>query len=233
MNVSGKMNRQPFNYLILLLLIPLTIYIGLTFFEDRSYIFISFVIVLLALLPFLMSFESKEANTRYMVIIAVLVAMSVVGRFLFAAIPAFKPVTAIVVISAMFFGAEAGFLVGALSAIISNIYFGQGPWTPFQMFSWGMIGFIAGLPKVRQLLKTNRFMLVLYGIFAGIIYSLMMDIWTVLSLDNMFNLKRYLTAISIATPFMITYAISNVIFLLLIIKPIGEKLDRIKLKYGI
>ena len=180
-----------------------------------------------------MSFENKEANTRYMVIIAVLVALSVVGRFLFAAIPAFKPVTAVVVISAIFFGAEAGFLVGALSAIISNIYFGQGPWTPFQMFSWGMIGFIAGLPKVRDILKKNRLMLLLYGIFAGVVYSLMMDVWTVLSLDNVFNLKRYLTAITVATPFMITYAVSNVIFLLLIMKPIGEKLNRIKIKYGI
>lgn len=227
------MNKQILNYFILLLLVPLTIYIGVTFFEDRSYVFISFILIILVLIPFLMSFENKEANTRYMVIIAVLVALSVVGRFLFAAIPAFKPVTAIVVISAIFFGAEAGFLVGALSAIISNIYFGQGPWTPFQMFSWGMIGFIAGLPKISHLLKTNRFVLALYGIFAGVIYSLMMDIWTVLSVDNLFNLKRYLTVVTVSSPFMITYAVSNVIFLLLIIKPIGEKLDRIKIKYGI
>ena len=233
MSVNVNMNKQILNYFIVLLLVPLTIYIGVTFFEDRSYVFISFILVILASIPFLMSFENKEANTRYMVIIAVLVALSVVGRFLLAAIPAFKPVTAVVVISAIFFGAEAGFLVGALSAIISNIYFGQGPWTPFQMFSWGMIGFIAGLPKVRDILKKNRLMLLLYGIFAGVVYSLMMDVWTVLSLDNAFNLKRYLTAITVATPFMITYAVSNVIFLLLIMKPIGEKLNRIKIKYGI
>jgi len=227
------MNKQMLNYIILLLLVPLTIFVGVTIFDDRSYVFISFMLVILALIPFLMSFENKEANTRYMIIIAILVALSVVGRFLFAAIPAFKPVTAIVVIAAIFFGAEAGFLVGALSAIISNIYFGQGPWTPFQMFSWGMIGFIAGLPKMRQYLRKNRVILLLYGIFAGVIYSLMMDVWSVLSIDNVFNFKRYLTAITISTPFMMIYAVSNVIFLLLIIKPIGEKLDRIKMKYGI
>src|SRR5699024_3428936 len=227
------MNKQILNYIILLLLVPLTIFVGVTIFDDRSYVFISFMLVILALIPFLMSFENKEANTRYMIIIAILVALSVVGRFLFAAIPAFKPVTAIVVIAAIFFGAEAGFLVGALSAIISNIYFGQGPWTPFQMFSWGMIGFIAGLPKMRQYLRKNRVILLLYGIFAGVIYSLMMDVWSVLSIDNVFNFKRYLTAITISTPFMMIYAVSNVIFLLLIIKPIGEKLDRIKMKYGI
>lgn len=227
------MNKQILSYFILLLLVPLTVMVGVTFFEDRSYVFISFIIVILVSIPFFISFENKPTSTRYMVVIAVLVALSVVGRFLFAAIPAFKPVTAIVIISAVFFGAEAGFLVGALSAIISNIYFGQGPWTPFQMLSWGMIGFIAGLPKFSQLLKKNKWMLVLYGIFSGIIYSLMMDVWTVVSLENAFNFKRYLTAITLATPFMITYAISNVVFLLLIIKPIGEKLDRIKIKYGI
>src|SRR5699024_4394169 len=132
-------------------------------------------------------------NTRRMVILAVLVAISVVGRFIFAALPAFKPVTAIVVISAIFFGAEAGFLVGALSALISNIYFGQGPWTPFQMFSWGLIGFIAGLPYFRNKLKNNKVYLVLYGIIAGVAYSLIMDVWTVMSLDNTFTIKRYFT----------------------------------------
>lgn len=226
--MKGKLS-----YLILLLFVPLTVYLGVTLFADRSYVFISFILVILSLIPFFISFERKESSTRYIVVIAVLVALSVVGRFLFAAIPAFKPVTAVVIIAAVFFGAEAGFLVGALSAIISNIYFGQGPWTPFQMMSWGMIGFIAGLPWMRTQLKDNKIMLVLYGVFAGIIYSLMMDVWTVISLDGVFNLKRYLAAISLATPFMITYAISNVIFLLLLMKPIGEKLERIKTKYGL
>ncbi len=226
--MKGKLS-----YLILLLFVPLTVYLGVTLFADRSYVFISFILVILSLIPFFISFERKESSTRYIVVIAVLVALSVVGRFLFAAIPAFKPVTAVVIIAAVFFGAEAGFLVGALSAIISNIYFGQGPWTPFQMMSWGMIGFIAGLPWMRAQLKDNKIMLVLYGVFAGIIYSLMMDVWTVISLDGVFNLKRYLAAISLATPFMITYAISNVIFLLLLMKPIGEKLERIKTKYGL
>lgn len=225
--------KKNLSYLILLLLIPLTIYLGVTVFSDRSYVFISFILLILSFIPFFISFEEKESSTRYIVVISVLVALSVVGRFLFAAVPAFKPVTAVVIIAAVFFGAEAGFLVGALSAIISNIYFGQGPWTPFQMMSWGMIGFLAGLPWMRKQLKNNKVMLVLYGIFAGVIYSLMMDVWTVLSLDGVFNFKRYLVAISLATPFMITYAVSNVVFLLLMMKPIGEKLERIKTKYGL
>ena len=221
------------NYSLLLLIIPITIWLGITLFADRSYVFISLVIVLLTLLPFFITFEKRQTSTRLLVVLAVLVALSVVGRFLFAAIPGFKPVTAIVILSAIYFGAEAGFLVGALTALISNIYFGQGPWTPFQMFAWGIIGFSAGLPLIRRLLVNSKLALLLIGMFSGIFFSLLMDIWTVLSIDGTFNWKRYVTAVGLSVPFMITYAISNVIFLFLTIKPIGEKLARIKMKYGI
>lgn len=167
-----------------------------------------------------------------MVVIAVMIALSVVGRFLFLAVPGFKPVTAIVIITAVYFGAEAGFLVGALTALISNMYFGQGPWTPFQMFSWGVIGLLAGLPYIRTYLLQNKGLIMLFGIFAGVLFSLLMDVWTVLSIDGVFNIKRYITMVGLSIPFMVTYAVSNVIFLLLTIKPIGDKLARIKLKYG-
>jgi len=226
------MKKQWINYLILILLIPVTILIGELFFEQRSYVFISFMIVVLSLITFFLSYEKRELNTRYMVVIAVMIALSVVGRFLFLAVPGFKPVTAIVILTAVYFGAEAGFLVGALTALISNMYFGQGPWTPFQMFSWGVIGLIAGLPYIRTYLLQNKGLIMLFGIFAGVLFSLLMDIWTVLSIDGVFNIKRYVTMVSLSIPFMVTYAVSNVIFLLLTIKPIGQKLERIKLKYG-
>lgn len=227
------MKKQWINYVILLLLIPISIWIGITMFDDRKYVFISFVIVLLTIIPFLLTFEKKDASIRYLVVIAVMTALSVVGRFLFAAIPGFKPVTAIVILTAAYFGAEAGFLVGALTALISNIYFGHGPWTPFQMFAWGMIGFITGLPYIRNMLINNKIILVLFGLFAGVFFSLLMDVWTVLSIDGLFNVKRYITVVGLSVPFMVTYAVSNVIFLLVTVKPIGDKLERIKTKYGI
>lgn len=221
------------SYLILILLIPLTVWIGVTFFEDRKYVFISFVIVLLTLIPFFLTYERRQSSTRLMVILAILIALASVSRVLFAPIPGFKPVSAIVILTAIYFRAEAGFLVGSLTALISNIYFGQGPWTPFQMFSWGMIGLMAGLPFIRHALIRSRVILILYGLFTGVFFSLLMDIWTVISIDGMFNFKRYIAAVSLSIPFMVTYAVSNVIFLLLTIKPIGEKLERVKMKYGI
>lgn len=227
------MKKQWISYLCLVLLVPIAILVGVVFFEDRSYIFISFIIVIFASVAFFIYYESNEVNSRTLVILAILIALSVIGRFIFAAVPGFKPVTAIVVIAAIFFGSEMGFLVGALSALISNFYFGQGPWTPFQMFSWGMIGLIAGLPFIRTYLQNSKLLLSLFGIFAGIIYSLLMDIWTVMSFDGEFNLQRYIAAVSLSLPFMGMYALSNVIFLLLTIKPIGEKLKRLQIKYGL
>lgn len=227
------MNKQLINYAILVLLVPIVIWLGVTVFDDRKYVFISTVIVVLTMIPFLLTFEKKDASTRYMAIIAVMTALSVAGRFLFAAIPGFKPVTAIVILAAVYFGAEAGFLVGALTAFISNIYFGHGPWTPFQMFAWGLTGFIVGLPFIRAMLRKNKLILVISGLFAGVFFSLVMDIWTVISIDGIFNVTRYITAVGLSLPFMITYAVSNVIFLLLTVKPVGDRLDRIKKKYGI
>ena len=163
--------------------------------------------------------------------IAVMTALSVAGRFLFAALPGFKPVTAMVVITAMYFGSEAGFMTGALSAVISNFYFGQGPWTPFQMFSWGIIGLLAGLFARR--LRQSRIWLSAFGVLAGVLYSLLMDIWTVFWADGYFNLTRYIAAVGSAAWFTAVYAVSNVIFLMLFAKPIGKILDRISVKYGI
>lgn len=227
------MHKNWLTFIIVGVLIPLTVVIGEIVFSDRAPVFISVVVTVLALIPFFLSFEQRENNTRYLVIIASLIALTVVGRFLFVAFPGVKPVTAIIVISAIYFGAEAGFLVGALAALISNIYFGQGPWTPFQMFSWGMIGFIAGQSFLRYRLQNSLVLLASFGIFAGVLFSLLMDVFTVLSMDGVFNLKRYAAFVSLSLPFMVTYAVSNVIFLLVTIKPIGFILERLKTKYGI
>ncbi|MPN37488.1 hypothetical protein SDC9_185007 [bioreactor metagenome] len=166
-----------------------------------------------------------------MIMIALMVALSAVGRLIFMPIPGFKPVTAMVVITAIYFGAEAGFMTGALTAVVSNFYFGQGPWTPFQMFVWGLIGFAAGI--LSNSIKNNKIVLAVYGIVAGVVYSLLMDVWTVLWYDGVFNFARYKAALISAASYTVIYAMSNVIFLLLLVKPIGIKLERIKDKYGI
>ena len=217
------------SYIILCLIVPAVVLGGALLFKEKQYAWISLCVTVLSCIPFFLHFEHSENDVRKLILIAVMVAISVIGRFIFAPIPGFKPVTAMVVITAMYFGGEAGFMTGALSAVISNFYFGQGPWTPFQMFSWGIVGFLAGV--IADPLKKSKIVLVVYGIVSGVLYSLLMDVWTVLWADGYFNISRYAAAVISAAQFTIIYAVSNVIFLLVFSKPIGKILERIKEKY--
>lgn len=219
------------SYVISLILIPVAVILGAAVYGKQSYPAVSAAVALLACIPFFLTFE-REKNTRKLVLLAVIVALSVAGRFIFAPIQFFKPVAAIVILAGMYFGAQFGFLTGALSALVSDFYFGQGPWTPFQMFAWGLIGLLAGLLS-NPLIK-SRILLIVYGAFSGVLFSLIMDIWTVLSLDGGdFNISRFIAATSTALPIIGIYVVSNVIFLLILSPLFNKKIERLKTKYGV
>lgn len=217
---------------VYLIAIPAAIFIGVKLFDDRKYNIISLIIAFLACVPFFIGFERGKTGARELVVIAVLTALSVVGRLIFAPLPGFKPVTAMVIITGIAYGMQAGFVTGALSAVVSNIFYGQGPWTPFQMFVWGFLGLLSGLIFKRGK-KPNRFLLVLAGILGGVLFSVMMDVWSVLNFDGSWSWSRYAALIASSLPFMAVYAASNVVFLLLLTNPFLEKLNRIKNKYGL
>ena len=115
----------------------------------NSDLLIGFLFLIVSAVPFFLVFDKKKPQARELVPIAVMAAIAVVGRTVFEIVPLpnFKPCSAIIIITAMSFGPEAGFLTGALTALVSNFIFGQGPWTPWQMFTWGLVGFLAGLLK--------------------------------------------------------------------------------------
>ena len=213
--------------IIPLVLIPAVAVCGSVLFSEQKHIFVSLVVAFFSLVLFITGFERKMTGTRRMVLVAVLTAISVLGRF----IPFFKPITALTVITAMYLGGEAGFLVGSLSALLSNFYFGQGPWTAFQMLAWGLIGYVAGL--IAERLKRNRALLLTYGVLSGVAFSLIMDVWTVLWYSAGFDLELYLASITAAIPHTILYAVSNFVFLYFLAKPFGDKLERMKIKYGV
>lgn len=224
--------RMILSFVIYLVVIPLLIFMGIRLFADRKYNIISIIIAFLACVPFFVGFERGKTGARELVVIAVMTAISVVGRLMFAPIPGFKPVTAVVIITAIAYGMQAGFLTGAMSAIVSNIFFGQGPWTPFQMFVWGFLGLLAGLLFKRGQ-KPNVILLIVIGIIGGVAFSVMMDVWSVLNIDGTWNWSRYFALLVSSLPFMAIYAVSNVVFLLLLTKPFLEKLNRVKDKYGL
>lgn len=230
MGVGDRM-KKALKYIIPLICVPAVIFIGLTFFQGKHYAFISMAVAILACVPFLLSFEENTHTTTRLTLIAVMTALSIVGRIAFSAIPAFKPVTAMVIITAIYLGSEAGFLTGVLTALISNFYFGQGYWTVFQMFTWGIIGLLAGL--LTKWLKENTIPLLLYGVLSGVLYSFLMDLWSVFWMDSTFTPSRYIALIVSSLPFTAVYAVSNMIFLLVLTKPIGKQIERIRTKYGV
>ena len=231
---SGLPKRTMAATVIILLTIPLTIYFGIHFFDDRRFYFISMLIILQTMLPFVLVFEGRKPLARELVVIAVLCAIAVAGRSAFFMLPQFKPVIAMVIIAGVAFGGETGFLVGAMTAFVSNMFFGQGPWTPWQMFAFGLIGFLAGILFHKGLLRRTPVSLVIFGGFATfIIYGGIMNpaaviMWQPNPTPEMF-LAYYLQGI----PFDLMHAAATVFFLIIITRPMLEKLDRIKVKYGL
>lgn len=219
--------RRGMKYAILCALIPLCVLLGTFVFDAKRHLIISFGVAMLAIALFFTGFEEKKTGSRRLVVVSVLTALSVAGRF----IPFFKPVTALTIIAGIYLGGEAGFLVGAMAAALSNFYFGQGPWTAFQMVAWGAIGLIAG--GAGELLKRHKWLLLIFGVLAGIFYSAVMDVWTVLWYDDSFRIELYLVSVVSALPHTMLYSISNFAFLYFLAKPFGEKLERVKMKYGI
>lgn len=229
--VKIKRYGNPVIYVLIFCIMPLFIFLGSRIFSDRQYMIVSSACAVTACAVFFLSFERHGADIHKTVLTAAMTALSVAGRVMFAYVPSFKPVTAVVMICGINLGAEAGFVCGALSGFLSNFIFMQGPWTPFQMFIWGIIGFLSGV--LSKPLKDSRAVLVLFGAAAGVLYSAFMDIWTAMWWDGTFSMERYTAALVTALPVTAVYAASNVVFLLLLARPLGKKIDRVKKKYGI
>lgn len=223
--------KRAWRYIVLLVLLPVMIVAGALVFSERAYAFVTLCGAVLVCLPFFWRFERRAVPAAELVMVAVLIAFAVVGRSLFAFLPHVKPVAALVILAGMYLGGEDGFMVGAMTAILSNFYFGQGMWTPFQMLAWGAVGLLAGV--LSKPLKKHLWLLALYGVFAGLLFSAIMDVWTVLWHAEGFSFARYVAAMAASLPATVTYIVSNVVFLLLLSIPIGRVLTRALVNYGL
>ena len=220
--------------LLILFLIPLTIFIGIYYLGDKKYYFISLLIILETMIPFGFAFENRKPKARELVIISALCAIGVAGRTAFFMLPQFKPVAAIVIISGVAFGGETGFLVGAITAFVSNFFFGQGPWTPWQMFSFGIIGFLAGIMFQKGILRKTKTDMCVFGFVATfVIYGGIMNPASVIMWQSNININMVLSSYVMGMPFDFIHAVSTVFFLFFAAEPMLEKLERIKIKYGL
>ena len=220
--------------LFIILVIPLTIFFGVYYLGDRKYYFISLLIVLETLLPFLAMFEGRRAEVREIVVISVLCALGVAGRIVFFMIPEFKPLLAIIILSGICLGGEVGFFVGAMTGFLSNFFFGQGTWTQWQMFSLGIAGFLAGILFKKGILKKTRASVSAFGFFAAlIVYGGIMNPASVLMVTANPTKEMIYSAYLMGFPIDLIHAVSTSFFLWFLSEPFIEKLDRIKIKYGI
>ena len=231
---AQKLDKRTWAALLMILIaIPLTIAVGYFYFGDRRYYLISLLILAETMLPFFLVFEHRKPQARELILIAVLCAMGMAGRMAFMMLPNFKPVTALVIIAAVALGGETGFLVGALTMLLSNMYFQQGPWTPYQMFAMGIIGLLAGVLFRKGLLRRNRLSLSLFGfVSAFLIYGGVMNPAAMLMYQPTPSWKLLIAYYVQGVPVDLVHAVSTFLFLWLLSEPMLEKLDRIKTKYG-
>ena len=215
---------------ILLFIIPFSL--GLCAYKQYSAsALLTAVVAILALLPFFLRFEWSHPHLRDIMPVAVLTALGVAGRILFAPIPNFKPVTAITIVAGASFGRQAGFLVGALIALCSNIFFGQGPWTPWQMYAWGLAGYLAGVFKHAGFFK-HKVVVFIYGFVISLFYGFILDSWTLVGFIHPFSWQSALALYAAGLPFSVLHAIATVVFLVPVYGPWMKKFERIKLKFG-
>lgn len=221
--------------ILIVLFIPLTIFGGVFYLGPSHYNIIAFTVLLECMMPFVLVFEGRKPKPRELVVIAVLCAIGVAGRSAFFMLPQFKPVMALTIIAGVALGGETGFFVGAMTMLASNMLFSHGAWTPWQMFSMGIIGFLAGVLFRKGLLRRNATSLAIFGataaivIYGGIMNPASLIPYNMESLNWNMILARYVSGL----PMDLIHALATFIFLQVAAEPMLEKLDRIKVKYGL
>lgn len=185
------------------------------------------VIVCVSVLS-VMIFYARRLRVSEIVMISSLSAISVASRVV-VFIPFFKPCTAIIIITGSVFGPVIGGMVGMLTGLLSNIVFGQGPWTPFQMFSWGIIGVIAGLLRIKK-----KWVAIVFGFLVTVIlYGGIMNFYSMLTGGSVFNIYRYVAFVINGLPCDLIHSAATVVFLYFGWNPFIKRLERMKKKYKI
>ena len=219
---------------VFLLLIPLTLWAGMTWLEGRKYYFIALLILLECMVPLLLLFEGRRPQARELAVLAALCAIGVAGRAALFMLPQCKPVMALTTVAGAALGGEAGFLVGAMTMLVSNVLLGQGPWTPWQMFAMGLIGFLAGVLFRSGRIRPRRLALSLFGAVASVVvYGGILNPASALMWMDEVDWGVLLAYCAAGFPMDLVQGAATALFLWFGGEPMLEKLERLQAKYGL
>ena len=220
--------------LLPLVCIPLTLLLGMQYLPGNRQYITALLVMAEAMLPFLAAFENRKPHARELVLLAVICAIAVAGRAAFFMLPQCKPVLAIILLTGAVLGAETGFLAGVITMLASNMLFGQGIWTPWQMFAMGLCGYLAGVLFQNGRLPRSRFSLGLFGLICAIgIYGVIMNLSTALLYTPELTFRAIAPYLLSGYPMDCMHGAATWLFLWLGAEPVIEKLERIKEKHGI
>ncbi len=226
-----------FSLLMLFVLIPVTLVLG-SRLPGRWFYLTSTLIVVELMIPFFFSFEARKPQPRELVTLAVMAAIGAVARGAFRFFPHFSPITAIIMITGIAFGPQAGFLTGAVSAFASNFFCGHGPWTPWQMMAYGMAGFLGGLLFYRKKPMSskpavNTVLLAVVGyLIIQLIVGPLLDLCHVFTTISSVTWEAYVAALVSGLPVNAVHGAACALTLLLFSRPLLDKLNRLQVKYG-
>lgn len=178
-------------------------------------------------------FERSRPGLRQVMPAVVLGALAAAGRVLFCLVPDVKPVSAVCILAGAVFGRRCGFMVGALAALVSNFFFGQGPWTPWQMYAWGLVGYGAGVLAQHGVFDHGRKAVLAYGFASPLVYGFLLNSWYVVGYLNPITWEGALLAYGSGLPFDLVHAVSTVAFLAVLYRPWKRKLERISEAYSL
>jgi len=216
---------------VFLVLIPLTLFLG-SRLSDRSYYITGTLIIVELMIPFFMAFEGRKPQARELVVIAVMCALAIAGRVVIP-VPNFKATFAIIMLSGIAFGPEAGFMVGAITAFVSNFFYGQGPFTPWQMFAYGAGGMLAGFLFRKNWLPRKNWVMAVFGFFGVLLWvGPLLDLSSVFLALSTFRWSAMVTVFAAGFTVNVIQSGCTAVVLYFLGGPLLEKLDRVKLKYG-
>lgn len=195
--------------------------------QENSYMFLVFTAAIL-FLTLLLHFTQNKYTPDKLILISILTAIASLGRILFVWLPSIQLSSFIIILTGIVFGPGIAFITGILTAVMSNFFQGQGLWTIWQMFCFGIMGLFSGL--FAKSLRTNKIWRTCFGMAAGIIFGWIMNIMTIIYIGGNFNIANIIPIYAMSFFFDIIHGTTNALLLFIVGDACIEKFEALKLK---